>query len=279
MELLKIIESEIDKINKYNIGPNGKKIFTDFEKGDYDYILKYQEVYYNNFSIPKFMSFCYKNIWDEISNLNIKKSLWEYKTEEKSFLKAILNRLSIIIEVYTDLIRENKNYDALVVFRSYMELSSILFACTLDFEFYYNYIKELADEDYLKHWFKKLKPAVVKKTLKNLHVKANKKTNNENYDNRYNLENLVKVFVGKQKDLLYEYTSSISHGKYNILKHAENKVINDYLIMATDFLANTTTLLGITTYDNLEHKEREESKHNITSAVWFQIYYNHILKR
>ncbi|MFT6963146.1 MAG: hypothetical protein ACJAWV_002880, partial [Flammeovirgaceae bacterium] len=180
--------------------------------------------------------------------------------------------------VYTELVKEGKNYDALVTFRSYMELSSILFACTLDFEFYSNYIKELADEDYIRFWFRKLKPEEVKKNLKNLHVKSNEDLNNSDYDNRYNLENLVKVFTGEQRDLLYKFTSSISHGQYKVLKDIENSEITNYLLMASDFLANTTTLLKVTTYDNLEHKEKEEFKHEITHSVWIQILYNHLLK-
>ncbi|MFT5915438.1 MAG: hypothetical protein ACJAWV_003310 [Flammeovirgaceae bacterium] len=100
MDLLKIIQLEIDNINKYNIGSDGSKIYSDFEKEEFDYIFKFHHVYDETFTIPKFLSFCYSSIWNEISNSNIKKSLWGNKTVNELFLRTLLKRLSTIVEVY-----------------------------------------------------------------------------------------------------------------------------------------------------------------------------------
>lgn len=265
INLIQIIEDEI----KSNNSVFCKADFPVLNNNDFDYIFGYVNKHSNNIEVFKFITYCVKNIWKELSELEISRNLWD---DDLSFLNLLFKRIYQVSDSYFILIENNKNQDALTVFRGYIELTSILFGCCLDKEFYLNYIKDIDNvEEYKRHWFKKLKPEQVKKTIKNIN------TQQRLYSSHY-YDDTKNFFVGNQREIIYSYVSAICHGRFSQVKDNDLKQENELIIYSTDYLVNSMITIKQLTHNYCHYKNSIiERKHQIVMGIWVKILYENIL--
>lgn len=275
LNLLQIIETEIFENEKSNIGPNGDKAFPEFKINDFTYLFEYKGFGKKSKSVNHFISFCIKNIWYDINNLTFQNQLWDYDFEGLNFLTLFFERITEIVEAYFLLLDAGHINQSQTVFRNYLELISILFACKMDKEFFFNYIDNFeTEQEYTKHWYKKLKPEKVKKLLKSVVNKNDTRLISQNF-----LKHSIKVFTGEQRELLYSYSSSIAHARFDLLKSNNEKSESDILNISTDFLVNSTSLIKLIFFDEIRFKNSKiERSHQIVFGIWSKVLYNHILK-
>lgn len=140
----------------------------------------------------------------------------------------------------------------------------------MDEEFYFNYITNINDtEDYKKHWYKKLKPEQVKKTIKNIDTE-------QQLPSSYYCDYAKIFFIGDQREIIYSYVSSICHGKFSYIKDNNFSEENELITYATDYLIRSTGIIKQLTYNY--NNFIMETKHEIVIGVWIKILYDHILK-
>lgn len=270
IDIIRIIEESIAKNEANNIGPNGGKIFAEFKNEDFEFIFNYTKIYGRDIDVVKFISFCIKDFWGILSRAEINKDLWGKNFVSFNFLKVLICKLCSIIDSYDELLQKGKVDEALSLFRNYLELSSILFASSVDIDFFNKYTLELeSNDDYIRFWYSHLKPSQVVKKLKLI-----KKSSGDKMINYY-----IERFTGRQREVLYAYSSSVSHGKFSHITRIESEEENDILVTATDFLVNSTLLIHLINYNYIcYHSDKEERKLQIISGIWLEILYKHLLK-
>lgn len=269
IDLISILEEAINKNELYNTGTNGEKLFSEFTKEDFSEILNYVEVYGKKINAIKFISYCVREFWNHFNHCNFNKHLWEKNFVKFNYLEVIINKLQEIVFSYDELFQKDRFDEAFSLFRNYVELSSILFASSIDIDFFNKYTsKSESNDEYKKLWFRYLKPQKVVELLK----KHPRKTNEQliNY--------AVGRFAGFQREKLYNYTSSITHGKFSHIIDLEKKEQNEISIMVIDYLVNSTLLIHLVTHGYIEYpSEKEERKLHILVQIWIEILYKHLL--
>lgn len=271
VDLAEIIKKVIHNIEFNNKGYNGKKLFEEFNLEDFDYTHKYHKLYGENSDVIKFISFCLRNFWAELATKEINKDIWEEEFKTFNFLKVMFGKINALIEAYDELFQRDKTEVAFSLFRNYIELSSILFASSLDYTFFRKYTLGIeSNPEYTQHWFKNLKPQAIVKLLKGLNKGNNKLTLPEHF---------IETFSGNQRTKLYEFTSAISHSRFSHIVPSIEQDLNYYRIVATDFLVESTLLIHSMNHQNIAHgNDKEPRKLQIIAGVWFEVLYQNILK-
>jgi hypothetical protein len=96
---------------------------------------------------------------------------WEAMLDKERDLFVILlwkQNLFSMITVYL-LALESLEYQAMQILRGYIESTAILYLSLLDLEFLNKYTSGIDSEEYMKLWFKELKPSKVKEKINNIH--------------------------------------------------------------------------------------------------------------
>ncbi len=270
IDILEIIKIEIVNLDRINKGPNGEKILQDFSLKDYTPLIEYTRSFGNDVNIIDFVTYGILDFWSNLSKADISKDLWGHNFEGFNFLEVCIDKLSKVIESYFELLIKGKRDEALSIFRNYIELVSILFASTIDYDFFKNYTTNTSNNvEYLKQWYKHLQPQKVVNKLNMLKEDASSKLD------IYCIER----FIGTQRDLLYEYTSSICHAKFSHLTNPDVKKEVEMLNLATDFLFNSSQIILIANFDYIKFEsDKEISKFSITNKIWIEFLYKHLLR-
>lgn len=265
INIIKLLEESIEE-NESQL--NGGKVFSEFKKEDFNFIFDYVELNGNDLNVVEFVSFCICKFWDIISTIKYKEEFWGRKFIEFNFLELLLSKAENILFSYNLLIKSKQYEQAFSIFRNYIEISSIIFACSLDKDFFEKYTSNIeTEQEDIEMWFKYLKPSKVSNFLKS------RKGKDINQIENYSIDR----FTGEQRATLYKFTSEISHAKFKSLKN--NKDFNEMMVLSTDFLVNSTLLIHIINYEKLQYNsDKDERKLQIIVNLWIKLLYGHILK-
>lgn len=270
IDILEIVKGAIYKNELHNIGPNGGKAFAEFTNEDFTPIFNYVSLYGTKINVVKFTSYCIRDFWSSFHKCKFKGVIWKKDFVQFNYLEVIIHKLNDIVISFDELFQKDRFDEAFSLFRNYIELSSIFFASLIDEDFFNKYTLESeSNEEYIKLWYKNLRP---KKVVEKINGLTGKK-NNPFID--YSIER----FAGFQREKLYSYTSSISHGQFSHIINSKNNEENEMAIMAIDYLANSTLLINLINHNYMEYaSDKEERKLQITMQIWIDILYEHILK-
>lgn len=278
MNILDLIEDAIRDISELeNKIPKEIAVIKPFEKNDFDYIFKYLEYFNNDMDFRKFMTYCNKLIWDEISCYSHRKSIWYWENDENTdFIKNQILRIKDLLDSFIILIKHSKYFDAFILFRSFIEISSQLYACLLDYDFYKKYTNSEVDEEYQKHWFKNLKPEKVISTLRRLNGELRTEYKKTGQMVVGDLRGFIFPFESELRNKLYNEFSNMGHGKYNNIISIPQSQIDKYLHMTTEYLVMSTSLLNIALNHYITNDNKvDKRKHQIILSVWIKAnYYN-----
>lgn len=273
-KIIDIIKEEVAEWNTFE-----KKIPHDnyklFKLEDFDYLVKYGAKYKYNFKTTKFIDFCASSVLQELASKEQRKSIWYWENVNDNFIVPQLKYLSELILSYNQLKDINQNKTAFIVFRSYIEISSQLYACLLDLEFYRKYTSNSLNDEYREHWFRHLKPEKVLSVLRRLNQELKSEYKKTGTYVLGDLRGFIYPFESIQRDELYQRLSAFSHGKYDSIEQKLNKTeLNELNWRISEFLMSSINLLEISTDHYLAKSEQFDSrKHVILQQVWHSIKY------
>lgn len=270
INILEIIEKAINENELRNIGINGEKVFSEFTKEDFTPIYNYVNLYGNKINVLKFISYCICDFWSDFHKCQFKGYLWEKDFVKYNYLEVIIHKLYEIIISYDELFQKDRFDEALSLFRNFVELSSTLFASSIDKNFFDKYTSESeSNEEYIKLWFKHLRPKRIVEKLNAL-----KGTTNSSL-----MDYSIERFAGFQREKLYSYTSSISHGKFSHIIDSSKSERNEIFIMTIDYLINSTMVIHLVNYKYINYvSDKSERKLQIIMQIWIEVLYKHLLK-
>ena len=219
-----IIAREVSKLNPmFEKGAKlSNKEFTPFTVDDYDY-LKSSFEYFGEYTLPYFLTYSiFKDIEFRLGN-PFTSEIWCWKddidkTKNDKFLFHQFKMLHETLHSYLALLKDEKYFQALILFRSYIEYSSQFYACLLDYEFFQKYTQDgLIDEDYKKLWFNNLRPEKVVSKIRSNHSEIDKLIKEKKlFPSAHTLYwELFKPFDSKLRGYLYSILSGLAHGSYS----------------------------------------------------------------
>lgn len=175
--------------------------------------------------------------------------------------------------MYISLLKAGHLFQALVIFRSYIEYSSQFYASILDYDFYQKYAStDLLDEEYKKLWFDSLKPGKVLSKIKSINAEINLLLKNEEikYGKNTVYRHIFHPFDSKLRGFLYNSLSGLAHGSYSsIVKHNEIKLYS-LVWLCTTYLIESQTVIDELT--SIYHKLSIEDlfKKWITAEIYLK---------
>lgn len=268
--IINILEGEITKWNSLEEKtPKPKNDL--FKIEDFDYLIMYSRHYGTEYETTKFIDFCSSNVLAELSSSCERKSIWYWEGYNEEFIIPQLKYLSSLFEAYIKLRDDKKHKIAFIIFRSFIEVSSQLYACFLDFEFFAKYLSEDLQEDYKTHWFKHLKPAKVLSSLRKMNQNLKIEYKKSGKYTLGDLRGYIYPFVSEQRDMLYIRLTSYVHGKNDIMK--DNDDLDELIWRISEYAASAINLLTITTSHFLSSEHYDTRKHVIFQQLWHSIKY------
>lgn len=270
---IKIREFVNDEIKKLNIlfqkgAEISKKKIEPFVIDDYTY-LEESIKYFDGFSIPYLLSYSVlKDIEYRIKN-PIPGNIWYWKNDADpnntaNFLPLQFELMYDTLDSYITLLRSEKFLQALILFRSYIEYSSQLYASLLDYDFFKKYANnEALDEEYKRLWFNSLKPAKVLSQIRNIHIEINQllQKGEIEYGKNAIYRRIFQPFDSNLRGILYSTLSSLAHGSYpSLVKHDEVKLYalvwhcSSYLVESQSVIDEISSVYFKYTPKELLHK-------------------------
>ena len=248
----KFICEEIERLNiLFQKGANAsKKELPLFTIADYTY-LDESQTYYGEFSVPYFLSFSIlKDLGNRIRNPYLA-AIWYWKKDSDKnqatdFLPIQSKLMYDTLESYTSLLKSGKYLQALILFRSYIEYSSQLYASLLDYDFFQKYASnEFLDEEYKQLWFSSLKPIKVLSKIKGMHEEINQLLNDEKmfYTTKSYYMGLFRPFDSNLRGMLYSSLSSLAHGSYPALVKNDDVKLYALVWLCTTYLVESHAII------------------------------------
>lgn len=246
------IKEDIDRLNiLFQKGAKiSKKRINNFSYEDYPYLKEYHTIF-EKFSLPYFLSYSVLKWTEDRSNQSFTKNIWYWKHETSSnktidFLPEQSKLIYDTLDVYVNLLKTGHLFQALVMFRSYIEYSSQFYASILDYDFYQKYANtDLLDEEYKKLWFDSLKPGKVLSKIKSIHAEINLllKNGEIKYGKDTVYRHLFHPFDSELRGFLYNSLSGLAHGSYSsIVKQNEVKLYS-LVWLCTIYLIESQTVI------------------------------------
>lgn len=274
-----LIQAEVKRLNDlFQIAAkiSGKRI-KPFAIKDYTY-LKESQKYFGMFTVPYFLTYAvFKDIEFRILN-PYPGTIWYWKKDvdsnkTKDFLPTQSRLLYDTLNSYMRLLKAENQLQALVLFRSYIEYSSQLYASLLDFEFFKKYAGlKLMDEDYKQLWFNSLKPAKVLSRIKSIHSEINQliKENKIVHLGNPIYRLLFKPFDSDLRGLLYGSLSELSHGSYLTLIKRDQTDLYALVWLCTTYLVESYALIDELTSIYFKYSTKELFKKWITIEIYLK---------
>lgn len=89
---------------------------------------------------------------------------------QKSFILLLWKQNFFSVISSYSLLLNSLQYQSMQILRGYIESTAILYLSLIDYEFLEKYTtSNIPEEEYMKIWFKHMKPSIVKKQIKNIH--------------------------------------------------------------------------------------------------------------
>jgi len=215
MNFYTIVEEVIEELNQ------GMK-WGDDNTGINDFIFDIEEYkefqyygrFFKNFDPIVFISLSYLLCLENLSKRKSKYSIWFLEeNNDDQFLIDATKRLHIILNEYISLLYKKNFFCALVLFRTFVELSSYL--CLIDFDFYKKFTGEqLESEEKMNElWYKSLKPSKIKSKFKQLKEKYKEYLNSIGVT-LFDPRDIPFYLESEFKDDLYKELSKYVHGRF-----------------------------------------------------------------
>lgn len=252
INIREFICEEIEKLNiLFQKGANvSKKKLGLFTIADYTY-LDESQTYYGKFAVPYFLSFSIlKDLENRIHSPYLE-AIWYWKKDsDKSqttdFLPIQFKLIYDTLESYISLLKSGKHLQSLILFRSYIEYSSQLYASLLDYDFFQKYANnELLDEEYKQLWFNSLKPVKVLSKIKGMHKEISQLLNDEKifYTSKSYHMGMFRPFDSDLRGMLYSSLSSLAHGSYPALVKNDEVKLYALVWLCTAYLVESHAII------------------------------------
>ena len=275
----KFICKEIERLNiLFQKGANAsKKELPPFTIADYTY-LDESQTYYGEFSVPYFLSFSIlKDLGNRIRNPYLA-AIWYWKkgsdkNQTTDFLPIQSKLMYDTLESYISLLKSGKYLQALILFRSYIEYSSQLYASLLDYDFFQKYASnELLDEEYKQLWFSLLKPVKVLSKIKNIHEEINQLLSDEKmfYTTKSYYMGLFRPFDSNLRGMLYSSLSSLAHGSYPALVKNDDVKLYALVWLCMTYLVESHTIIDQISSVYFKYSPKEIFQKWITLEVYMK---------
>ena len=275
----KFICEEIERLNiLFQKGANAsKKELPLFTIADYTY-LDESQTYYGEFSVPYFLSFSIlKDLGNRIRNPYLA-AIWYWKKDSDKnqatdFLPIQSKLMYDTLESYTSLLKSGKYLQALILFRSYIEYSSQLYASLLDYDFFQKYASnEFLDEEYKQLWFSSLKPIKVLSKIKGMHEEINQLLNDEKmfYTTKSYYMGLFRPFDSNLRGMLYSSLSSLAHGSYPALVKNDDVKLYALVWLCTTYLVESHAIIDQISSVYFKYSPKEIFQKWITLEVYMK---------
>jgi|GEM_PF-2090798 len=276
----KFIYEEIEKSNVlFQRGANiSKKEFKPFTIADYTY-LDESQAYFGVFSVPYFLSFSIlKDLENRINNPYLGGAIWYWEKDSDpdraiGFLPTQSKLMYDTLEAYISLLKSEKFLQALILFRSYIEYSSQLYASILDYDFFQKYTTvENLNEDFKQLWFSSLKPSKVLTKIKSIHKEINELLNDEKlfYNERSYYMQFFRPFDSKLRGVLYSSLSSLAHGSYSALVKNNDVKLYALVWLCTRYLVESQVIIDQLSSVYFKYSPKELFQKWITLEVYMK---------
>lgn len=227
-----------------------KREINHFSHENYPYLKEYNTKF-EKFSLPYFLSYSVLKWTENRVNQPFTKTIWYWKHETGSnntidFLPKQSKLIYDTLNVYVNLLKAGHLFQALVLFRSYIEYSSQFYASILDFDFYQKYANtDLLDEEYKKLWFDSLKPGKVLSKIKSINTEINLllKNGDINYGGNAVYRRLFHPFDSNLRGLLYNSLSGLAHGSYSSIVKYDDEKLYALIWLCTIYLVESQTVV------------------------------------
>lgn len=252
INIREFIHEEIEKSNAlFQRGASiSKKEFKPFTFADYTYLDESQE-YFGKFSVPYFLSFSILKDLENRMNNPYLGAIWYWKKDSDpdktiGFLPMQSKLMYDTLESYVSLLKSEKFLQALILFRSYIEYSSQLYASILDYDFFQKYTtNENLDENFKQLWFNSLKPSKVLTKIKSMHKEINQLLNDEKlfYTTKSFYMRIFHPFDSELRGMLYSSLSSLAHGSYSALVKNNDVKLYALVWLCTIYLVESHVII------------------------------------
>ena len=250
--ITELIKNEIESLNPLFLkGAEmaGKEI-APFSLADYKHLEESKE-FFGLFSLPYYLTYA---TYKDIKNRSIRPipgKIWYWLKEAdqnitKDFLPAQVKLLTDTLESYMALLKAENFLQALILFRSYIEYSSQLYASLMDYDFFQKYTgMGVMDEEYKRLWFSSLKPAKVLETIRNMNAEINKLLKEKKivYGKNAQYRREFQPFDSKLRGLLYKDLSGLAHGSHRSLTRNDDVKLYALVWLCTSYLVESQAVI------------------------------------
>lgn len=280
INIREFICEEIEKLNiLFQKGANtSKKKLNLFTIADYTYLDESQAYYDREFAVPYFLSFSIlKDLENRIHNPYLA-AIWYWKedsdkTQTTDFLSIQSKLMYNTLDSYISLLKSGRYLQALILFRSYIEYSSQLYASLLDYDFFQKYANsELLDEEYKQLWFNSLKPVKVLSKIKGMHKEISQLLNNEEmfYTSKSYYMGMFRPFDSDLRGMLYSSLSSLAHGSYPALVKNDDVKLYALVWLCTVYLVESHAIIDQLSSVYFKYSPKELFRKWITLEIYMK---------
>lgn len=274
-----IIGKEVERLNiLFQKGANvSKKKLPPFTIADYTYLDESQS-YYGKFSTPYFLSFSILKDLENRKHNPYLAAIWYWKKDsDKSLTADFLPTQSKLmydtLESYVLLLKSGKHLQALILFRSYIEYSSQLYASLLDYDFFQKYAdNELLDDEYKQLWFSSLKPVKVLSKIKGMHKEISQLLNDEKmfYTSKSYYMGMFHPFDSDLRGMLYSTLSGLAHGSYPALVKNDDVKLYALVWLCMTYLVESHAIIDQISSVYFKYSPKELFRKWITLEIYMK---------
>jgi len=254
-----------------------KKEHRPFTTEDYDYLEGAQQ-YFGKYTLPCFLAYsAFKDAEYGISN-PVSGTIWYCKADvnldkTRQFLPIQYRLRYDTLEAYISLLKQEKWLHALIIFRSYIEYSSQLYACLLDYDFFRKYTEnDVLDEEYKKTWFNSLRPEKVLSKIKGIHAEIDKllKEKKIHYGSMMIYSQRFRPFDSELRGFLYKEISGLAHGSYPALTENDNLKLYSLIFLCSIYLIESQAVIDEVSSVYFNYSSRELFKKWVTIEIYLK---------
>ncbi|ANI88268.1 hypothetical protein A9P82_02480 [Arachidicoccus ginsenosidimutans] len=252
IEVNEFIALEINELNHaFRQGSIlANKEFAPFTINDYKYVKESQD-YFGVFAVPYFLTYSiYRDIENRINHSYLKEVWFWIKDAEdnrpKDFLPIQTKLLRDTLNSYMALLKSGNHLQALILFRSYIEYSSQLYASLLDYDFFLKYTGSgIVEEEYQRLWFSTLKPSKVLAKIKSMHTEINSLLKDKKIDYGMNAlyRRIFNPFDSKLRGYLYSELSRLAHGSHSAVTTHDEVKLYALVWLCTSYLVESHVVI------------------------------------
>lgn len=279
LDINKVIADEVKRLNGlFQKGAKiSKKDIKPFAIDDYKFLKESQD-YFGTFTVPYFLTYSvFKDVENRIQN-PYPGTIWYWEkdadeSKTKTFLPAQTKLLHDTLNSYMALLKTENFLQALILFRSYIEYSSQLYASLLDYEFFKKYTGSgMMEEEYKKLWFSSLKPAKVLATIKTMHSEINSLLKEKKIDYAGNAvyRRIFHPFDSEMRGYLYGTLSGLAHGSHSYVTKHDDVKLYALVWLCTTYLVESQVVIDELTSVYFNYTPKELFNKWITVEVYMK---------